>query len=160
MELDAFGRGVPHAWIAFGDRAGRYADQGFVYGPSPTGGLDLTLGPDGRRVLGAFHRAVAAAAASGMNVICEAIVHDEADRQDWADALGGTAAIWVRLTAALEVLEGREQADRSRIFQGLARGMSARSLMGTWDVEGDSGVESVDELVDRVRELVVREQPN
>ncbi len=160
LELDTFGRGVPRDWIALGDRVGRHSARGFTYGSAASGGLDLTLGADGRRVLGAFHRAVAAAAASGVHVICEAIVYDDADWQDWLEALGDLDVIWVRLHASVDVLEQRERADRSRIFQGLARGMSARAAVGAWDVEGDSGIQSVDELVERVAELLVRETSN
>jgi chloramphenicol 3-O-phosphotransferase len=160
FELDSFGRGVPREWIAFEKHVGRSAARGFIYGPVASGGLDLTLGIDGRRVLAAFHRAVAATVSSGMDVICEAIVYDDADHRDWLDALGDIEATWVRLDASIDLLEERERADRTRLFQGLARGMSARPKVGTYDVEGDSGVQTVDELVERTLESVVRKQSN
>ena len=160
FELDSFGRGVPVDWLAFGKHVGRFAARGFVYGPGETGGIKLTLGPDGRRVLAAFHRAVAATVASGMDVLCESIVYDDADHRDWLEALGEIEATWVRLSASIELLEERERGDRSRLFQGLARGMSARPAVGTYDFEGDSGTQSVDELVERTVESLVRKQPN
>jgi len=158
LELDSFGRGVPPDWIALGKHTGRSADKGFIYGPVASGGLDFTVGADGRRVLAAFHRAVAAVVASGMDVLCESIVYDDADYRDWLVALGETKATWVRLSASIELLEERERGDRSRVFQGLARGMSARPTIGTYDLEGDSGTQSVDELVERTIESLVRKQ--
>ena len=160
FELDSFGRGVPRDWIAVGRHVGHSAARGFTYGPVDSGGLDLILGTDGRRVLAAFHRAVAATVSSGMDVICETIVYDADDHRDWLDALGDIEAIWVRLHASIDLLEERERANRTRLFQGLARGMSARPKVGTYDVEGDSGVQTVDELVERTLESLVRKQSN
>src|SRR5262245_45737710 len=71
MELDVFARGLPRDWINWGKHRGAFADRGFVYTRGPDGGVDLTLGADGRRMLAAFHRAVAAVVKSGVNVICE-----------------------------------------------------------------------------------------
>jgi chloramphenicol 3-O-phosphotransferase len=156
FELDSFGRGLSPDWIAMGDHVGREAARGFTYGPSATGGIGLTIGADARRVLNAFHRAVAGAVVSGLDVICETIVYDEEDRADWSDAIAGIDVIWVRVSAPVDVLDERERADRTRLLKGLGRGMSARPRVGDVDVEGDSGTESVEQLVERVATLVER----
>lgn len=149
-ELDLFGRGVSRDWIGVGDRRGRLCDRGFAYAPAEDGSIRLTLGDDARRVLAAFHRSVSAVARSGLPVICETIVYDEDDWRDWELALDGIHVCWVKLAAPIAALEERERADRTRVFQGLARGMSARKPVGRYDVEADTSAESVAAIVLRV----------
>jgi chloramphenicol 3-O phosphotransferase len=150
LELDLFGRGLSREWIAMGRHRGAHADRGFVYARAADGSIALELGPDGRRVLAAFHRSVAAAARSGMGVVCETIVYDEEDWGDWTEALAGVPSCWVRLGAPLATLEERERADGTRILKGLARGMSARPPVGRFDVEADTAAESSEAIAERV----------
>ncbi len=154
VELDVFGRSLPREWVAMESRTGRYASRGFTYARGEDGSVALTLGSDGRRVLSAFHVSVAAIVRSGVNVVCETIVYNDDDWKHWCDALGGIPARWVKLNAPLAVLENRERADRTRVFQGLARGMSARPSVGTYDIEADTSRESAREIVDRVMALL------
>ena len=51
VELDVFARALSRDWIAIGDRAGRYAERGFVYSRAGDGRIELNVGPDARRVL-------------------------------------------------------------------------------------------------------------
>jgi chloramphenicol 3-O phosphotransferase len=150
LELDMFGRGVPRNWVAIPERTGRYAERGFAYVRDDDGSVGLRLGHDGRRVLGAFHRSVAAVARSGVNVVCEGVLYDDADWTDWTEALEGLAVCWVKLAAPLEVLEARERADQTRALRGLARGMSARDPVGRSDVEADTALETADAIVQRI----------
>jgi chloramphenicol 3-O-phosphotransferase len=150
FELDAFGRGMPRDWIALGKHRGEHAAQGFDYVRSDDRSLELILGSDGRRVLASFHRAVAAAVRSGVNVVCETIVYDDDDWNDWADALRDIRTCWVRLSASLAVIDAREKAERAPLFHGLGRGMSARLANGTFSVEADTGTESTNTVVERV----------
>ena len=150
LELDLFGRGLSREWIAMGTHRGTYAERGFVYARAADGSIALELGPDGRRVLGAFHRSVAAAARSGIGVVCETIVYDDEDWRDWSEALDGLTSCWVRLGAPLATLEERERADRTRVFQGLARGMGARPRVGRFDVEADTGSEDAAAIAGRI----------
>src|SRR5262249_29171799 len=71
IELDLFGRGLPRDWISLGTHQGSYAGRGFTYARANDDSIELVLGPDGRRVLSAFHRSIAAVAKAGLNVICE-----------------------------------------------------------------------------------------
>ena len=149
-ELDLFGRGLSREWVALGAHRGAHAHRGFVYARAVDGSIALELGADGRRVLAAFHRSVAAVARSGVGVVCETIVYDDEDWRDWCEALEGVSSCWVRLGAPLATLEERERADRTRVFQGLARGMSARTPVGTFDVEADTGSEEVAAIAGRI----------
>ncbi|HKC52888.1 MAG TPA: hypothetical protein VKF60_19010 [Myxococcota bacterium] len=150
VELDIFARALSRDWISMGDHRGRYAERGFVYSRAGDGSIELTLGADGRRVLAAFHRSVAAIVKSGVSVVCETILYDDEDWSDWSSALTGISACCVKLSAPVAILEGREQADRSRAFQGLARGMSARRPVGKYDVEADTAADSASGIVQRI----------
>jgi chloramphenicol 3-O-phosphotransferase len=150
LELDTFGRGVPREWVSIGTHRGANSELGFDYVRTEAGSMGLALGDDGRRVLIAFHRSVAAVASSGMNAVCETIVYDEDDWRDWSEALHNIPVCWVRLCAPVEVLDEREKADRSRVFQGLARGMSARKRVGTYDIEADTSTETANSIVQRI----------
>lgn len=152
MQLDFFARAIPRDWIAWPRRRGVRGDQGFKY-EAVDNSIVLTLGVDGRRVLSAFHGAVAGAAASGVPVICETIIYDEQDWSDWSQALEQTRALWVWLSAPLQILEARERADDTRIFQGLARGMLARPRAGIFDLEADTSAEPADPIVSRIISL-------
>jgi chloramphenicol 3-O-phosphotransferase len=153
MELDVFARGLPRDWIKWGKHRGQFAERGFVYARGPDGRVDLTLGSDGRSMLAAFHRSVAAVVKSGVNVICETIVYDEADWQDWLAALTNISARWVKLDASIDVLEGRE-VERPRPAQGLARGMTARKPVGEYDLEADTGVDATSTIVGRIVDIL------
>lgn len=149
IELDVFARSLPRPWIAWGDYRGRNAAQGFVYARRGDGSVQLELGTDGRRVLSAFHRSVAAVVNSSVNVVCEAIVYDEADWDDWLEALRGIPCCWVKLSAPLSVLDQREQ-ERAGPAQGLGRGMAARPAVGRYDVEADTVAETSAAIVGRI----------
>ena len=152
IQLDTFARALPRDWISWSRRQGIYADRGFAYAPAADGSVQLTLGADARSVLAAFHRSVAAVVKSGVNALCETIVYDDDDWSDWADALSGISAHWVRLSAPLAILEARESSDDSRIFRGLARGMIAREQVRSFDVEFDTSIEDADAIVRRIAE--------
>lgn len=152
-ELDVFGRGLPREWIAWGGRRGRLADLGFSYDQTDDG-IALTLGTDGRRVMAAFHRSIAAIARSGLCVICETIVHDAEDWADWNEALAGLTPVWVRLGAPVPTLEAREQLRRPE-GQGLGRGMSARPLIGVYDVEADTGSDRPEQIAAEIASQMI-----
>ena len=99
LELDLFGRGLSRDWIAMGARRGAHAERGFVYARAADGTIALELGPDGRRVLAAFHRSVAAAARDGRRL------RDDRLRRGGLARLvrgaGGRPSCWVKLGAPL-----------------------------------------------------------
>lgn len=150
IELDVFARALSRDWIGMPARGGRQASRGFVYAPSADGTIQLQIGADGRRVLAAFSRSVAAVVNSGMSVVCETVVYDDEDWRGWQEALGSIRVCWVRLGAPIAVLEEREQAEPTRILKGLARGMAARAPVGQYEVEADTSVEDKDAIVRRI----------
>ena len=150
IELDGFGRSMPRDWIALGEHKGRFAEHGFAYTRAGDESIDPRLGVDGRRVLAAFHRSVAAVVTSGVNVICETILYGDEDWDDWSEALTDISVCWVKLGAPIAVLEAREKADRSDVFHGLARGMSARPAVGSFDFDADTAAEDAGAIVLRI----------
>jgi chloramphenicol 3-O-phosphotransferase len=150
MELDIFGRALPRDWISLGKHEGRHAERGFVYKRAIDNSVGLVLGSDGRLVLGAFHRTMATIVNAGLNVICETIVYDGDDWDDWCEAVSGIPTCWVKLSAPIGVLEQREQEHRLRTFHGHARGMSAREPVGTFDIEADTATEQITSIVKRI----------
>ena len=150
MQLDDFGRSLSRHWIAVGDQRGRYAERGFTYAADASGAIGLALGPDARRVLAAFHRAVAAVVRSGVDVVCETIVHDNEDWTDWTAALDGLPVFWVRLTAPIDALEARERDRQGPLARGLARGMASGRLVGRVDLEADTLAEDARAIVARI----------
>lgn len=154
VELDVFSRAIPREWIAWGEHEGKRAETGFAYRRSDDGTIDLRLGPDGRRVLAAFHRSTSAIVRAGVNVACETIVYDERDWDDWRESLSGISALWILLDAPLAVLEGRESANRSSVSQGLARGMIRRTAIGHYDLVADTSLESATDIAARIISLV------
>jgi chloramphenicol 3-O-phosphotransferase len=155
VEFDNFARSMPIDWISFKAHRGKFADRGFAYEPRDERGLELIAGADARRVQKSFHRAVAALAMSGVNVICAAVVLDQADWDDWLSALARVPFVSVGLTASLETLETRERADRSRLFQGLARGiLSSGDARGSYDLEIDTAANEPEAIVRQLAELI------
>ncbi len=150
IELDVFARALPREWTALGAHRGKYSELGFSFVRSEDGSMEQSLGADGRRFLAAFHQSVAAVVKSGLNVICETIVHDDEDWNDWGEALGGLPACWIGLSAPNTVLEAREKAVRATAFQGLARGMANRKPVGTYAVEADTDAETTAGIVQRI----------
>jgi chloramphenicol 3-O phosphotransferase len=60
-------------------------------------------------VLHVYHRAVAAAARSGLDVIVDDVVVDEGILADWLDVLGGLQPTWVGVRCSPELAVEREQ---------------------------------------------------
>lgn len=149
-QLDSFAQGLHRDWISFAQHQGRFASRGLAYLSSRDGRLQLGLGSDGRRLLSAFHRSVAAVAKTGVGVICETLVYDDADWQDWRVAVSDIPSFWVKLTAPLATLEAREGAQPTRLFRGLARGMSARESVGEYDLEADTEEEPAAAVARRI----------
>jgi chloramphenicol 3-O-phosphotransferase len=151
MQIDPFvTASLSSEWVGWSKHRGAYAERGFAYARAADGSLALELGTDGRRVLQAFHRAVAAVVTSGVNVVCETLVYDEDDWAHWRASLQGVETCWVRLAAPLTELERRERADRHRSAHGLAEGMLARPPVGRYDIEADTSTDTVDTIVRRI----------
>ena len=149
--IDSFAQSLRRDWASFEGRGGPFAERGFVYSRGKDGALSLTLGADGRRVMNAFHKSIAAIARSGINVVCEAVIYDAEDWGDWVETLEPFSTCWVKLSAPLAVLEDREK-DRPQEVRGLARGMMSTQGVGRFDVECDTSIDTLEEVVGKILE--------
>jgi len=69
----------------------------------------LNVGPKGQKVIKGMHRAIAAYANTGNNVIVDYIKYDDAWLADIKKSLGDLKVIWVGVTAPLESIKNREK---------------------------------------------------
>lgn len=69
----------------------------------------LTIGSEGQKVIKGMHRAIAAYAHSGNNVIVDYIKYDDAWIPDLKNSLHEIKVIWIGVTAPLEILKEREK---------------------------------------------------
>jgi chloramphenicol 3-O phosphotransferase len=69
----------------------------------------LNVGPEGEKVIKGMHRAIAAYANAGNNVIVDYIQYDPAWTVDLKEALRGVKVVWVGVTAKLESIQQREK---------------------------------------------------
>jgi chloramphenicol 3-O phosphotransferase len=157
LNFDLFALSMPRAWFSAGKHQGQFAEKGYSFRQTDNG-TTRSSGVDARRLHAAFHRSVAAVAHSGLNVICETTVLDEADHADWVAALSGLSVFWIGLHAPLAVLEARERADATRAVQGLARGMAREDVWAPeYDVEIDTSLEELEAVVRRLAARVKRQ---
>jgi chloramphenicol 3-O phosphotransferase len=117
QSLDGLFAGVAERWGS----GGEHRDDGFRY--QADGEVRRVIyGPAGWRLLQGFHRAVAAYARAGANVLVDDMLLDEACLADWAEALDGLPVTLVRLSASLEELRRREGVRPHGRVPGLSEG--------------------------------------
>jgi chloramphenicol 3-O phosphotransferase len=100
------------------------ADNGFRWHPAPDEGNEptrITVGPFGHQVVRGMHRAIAALARSGLDVIVDDVLLEPSWLDDYLVALEGLDVIFVGVNAPLDVIEEREAARGDR-FPRQARG--------------------------------------
>lgn len=71
--------------------------------------VTAVFGPEGRKVVKGMHRAIAAYANSGNNVIVDYIKYEPEWLDDLKDVLKNVKVIWVGVNASLESIEKREK---------------------------------------------------
>lgn len=141
--LDVFLRMVDPRWGGHGP----HTQDGFRYDPTrvdEAGEVVSTIscGPVGRRILNGTHRAVAAMARSGNNVIVDEMLLDASVSTDWVQALDGLRVYLVHVHAPVEVLVARER-DREQ-HPGLARGHLLVNTLAEYDVAVDTSINGPD----------------
>lgn len=135
--FDVFMRMVDARWAGHGP----YTLKGFRYDPSTvdnSGEVISTIGcgPVGKRILNGTHRAVAALARSGNNVIVDEMLLDDTVLADWQTALDGLCVYVVQVQAPVEVLVARER--QRKQHTGLARGHLLTNSLASYDVAVDT----------------------
>jgi len=137
LGIDTFLHMVSPRWG--GGLGGPRSMDGFRYVKTTvhrTSSIRILYGDVGRRVLHGMHRAVAALAACGNNVLVDEMLLDHSVLDDWVDALHGLPVCIVRLRASLAVLEQREQQRGNE--GGLARGHLHDNLIDVYDLDLDT----------------------
>ncbi len=71
--------------------------------------VTAVFGPEGFKVVKGMHRAIAAYANVGNNVVVDYIKYGQEWLKDLQEALSGLKVIWVGVTASLESIENREK---------------------------------------------------
>ena len=119
--IDNFFVGVLPQRFCLEDKPEHYCVMRGVASEDKEGKLfTLIVGPDGQKVISGMHRAIAAYAKAGNNVIVDYIKYEDHWLADLQDALRGIKVVWVGVTAPLEVIIQREK-QRSTSPEGHAR---------------------------------------
>jgi chloramphenicol 3-O phosphotransferase len=82
--------------------------------------VHAVFGPEGRKVIKGMHRAIAAYAQAGNNVIVDYIKYEPEWLEDFQKALNGIKTMWVKVTAPLDTIIKREK-ERGTSPEGHAR---------------------------------------
>jgi chloramphenicol 3-O phosphotransferase len=100
--------------------------------------VPLKIGPAGHKIIFGMHRAIAAYAKAGNNLIVDYIQYDPCWRRDLEQALKGIQVYYVKVDAPLSVIEEREKA-RNTSPVGHARSHYGTVHQGmVYDLEIDS----------------------
>lgn len=156
QSLDGLFAAIPEAYGSGGEQA----LQGFRYELSPAARIDepdvrrIAYGPVGRRLLEGFHRAVAAYARAGVDVVVDDMLLDLEVFEDWSVALAGVPTFLVGVTAAKAELLERERARIRRSTPGLVEGHFDLHRSIAVDLEIDTSVLDPSQAASRVLSLV------
>lgn len=121
LGIDDVFRMVPERWG--GGLGGPLSAAGFRYDrTSEPGVVTIRYGAVGEAILAGMHRAVAAFAEAGNNLIVDEMLLDERVLRDWIEQLGRFQPYLAQVVAAETVLERRERERQHGSVPGLARG--------------------------------------
>lgn len=110
----------------------------WIFPASPGGGIRIEVNETGQRLVSGMHRAVAALARAGNDVIFETVLLEPGWGADLREALAGLDVTWVGVRCPLEVIEQRERERGNRVV-GQARGHYDVVHHGmTYDIEVDT----------------------
>lgn len=116
--------------------------------------LILQVGPLGNRVIHGMHRAIAAYADAGNNVIVDYILYDQAWLDDLVHVLKGYTVYFVGVRIPLETLEIREKL-RATSPVGHARShYDVVHLPGIYDCEVDTGTMTPQEAAAQIKSCI------
>lgn len=121
--IDDYFSKLPEDWLELGDHVGRFSSVGMT-GRFIEEGVEVSFGPVGRALLGAYQGAVAAAAHAGIQVVVDELIFDRPQWEGWGAALQGLDVVWVGVRCDPEVAEARESARGDRT-PGKARGSAS-----------------------------------
>lgn len=153
LALDDFIGKVPRRWVDVGTWVGSLAGDG-VRLVRDGERANFEIGPKAQRLMRAYRRSVRETALAGINVIVDEVSLQEPEWLDWCAALDGLGAVWVAVRCDVEVASQREAARGDRVL-GLVRGQAdVVHRYPAYDLELDTTVESVHEVVRQLDEFV------
>lgn len=151
--IDDFLGFVPESLVNLGPSA----DAGFRWFPAKTTGEEATrivVGDYGHRVVRGVHRAMAALARSGLDVIVDDVLLEAGWLDDYLEAMAGIDVVFVGVTAPLAVIEEREIARGDR-FPRQARGHYDHVHHDNiYDVLVDTSILTPEATVERIVERI------
>jgi chloramphenicol 3-O phosphotransferase len=138
------------------------ADEGFRWFPGDPNSHEITrivVGEYGQLVIRGMHRAIAAMASVGLNVIVDDVLLYSNWLDDYLEVLAGLEVVFVGMNAPLEVIEQREGARGDR-FLGQARGhYDVVHQHATYDLVLDTSQLAVAQCVALVHTLLSEDRP-
>lgn len=137
---------------AFAMLPARYHNNpdGFFFDRDTDNLVRLNFGPFGLATLKAHHRAAAAIARSGVDLILDEVIQTPELRLDWLDVLQGLDVFFVGVHCDLDELERRELARGDRL-PGQARGQLGIVHVGmAYDLEIDTTQTNPTDLADQI----------
>ena len=141
LALDQFRDGMPPAYRGLNSPPGTPGARGLNVVPVDLDGERVTairFGDVGQRMLRGMHRAIAAFAAAGNDVIVDDLFLEEDTIDDYLDALADFWVLFVGVHAPLDVVQQRE-AGRAGRFPGTALShFRAVHAHGHYDLEVDT----------------------
>jgi chloramphenicol 3-O phosphotransferase len=150
--IDDFLSKLPVEWLDLGLAAGPgpQARDGLRFEMS-VNGRELRVGASCRRLLHAYHHAVAAAVRAGLNVIVDDVVIDDEVFRDWLDVLDELEPTWVAVRCAPEIAAERElrRGDRPVGMTGTQTDSVHRSPPYAFEI--DTGALTPGEALDELR---------
>ena len=138
---------------------GAQAAVRWVFPAKPDEPVKIEFGEAGHRLMRGMHRALAALAMAGNDVIFEHVLLYQEWRDDLVEALDGLEAYLVGIQCSLDVIEERERARADRIV-GQARGHYEAVHAGvTYDVEVDTSIGTPRAAAKRIAERIAAQPP-
>ena len=116
----------------------------------------LHIGSEGQKVIKGMHRAIAAYAKTGNNVIVDYIMYDPAWHDDLMTVLSSIPVLKVGVTASLPVVQQREKS-RGTSPEGHARSIYDTVHQGwNYDLTINSDELTPDQIADKIDQYLVR----
>ena len=162
VALDQFRDGMPGRYRGINAPEGTHGEQGLNVVPVRKRGelvTEIRFGAMGHRMLRGMHRAIAAFAAAGNNVVVDDILFEPAILDDYLVALRDVEVLFVGVRCPLPVVTRREEQRMGR-FPGTAFShFEEVHIHGCYDLEVDTAAEPPRDCALRIRERLERGGP-
>ena len=142
--------------VSYENEVRKVVEQDGPFGPE----LKLEVGPIGMRAIRGMHRAFAAYAAEGNNLVVDYIAYDRAWLHDLAEVLNGFRVYLVGVTLPLEILAERERIrGKTSIEHARSHYYSVHEGI-EHDLMIDTSQLSPQEAAQRIREHIALHEPH